>query len=86
MENAMVLNGYEINEKMNDLKEAYHMEKTFKAQNETFVITLDDEKTKNLTLIFNKAQDKIAKALLHRGVEKDIMKAKEQFDHGIYMG
>jgi len=37
-------------------------------------------------LIFNKAQDKIAQALLHKEVEKDILKAKESFDHGIFMG
>ena len=87
VENILEMNGFEaIEAKIDQLKEGEHMEKTLKAQNETFIITIDEEKSSKLTLIFNKAQDKIAQALLHKEVEKDILKAKESFDHGIFMG
>lgn len=87
MENILEMNGYEnIAAKIDQIKEGKPMEKTLKIQNETFVVTVDETKNNKLTFIFSKAQDKIAQILLHQEVEKDIQKAKEQFQYGNYIG
>ncbi len=85
MENTLQLNQFEIEARVNELKEANNLEKAIQGNHETFTVTVDENKNNKLTLIFNKAQDKIAKALLHREVEKDILKAKESFDYATYM-
>lgn len=62
------------------------MEKTLPAQNETFNVTIEKGENQKLTLIFNKAQDKVARILLHKEVEKDIQKVKENFYYGNFFG
>ena len=85
MENTLHLNQFEIEARVNELKEANNLEKAIRGNHETFTVTVDETKNNKLTLIFNKAQEKIAKALLHKEVEKDILKAKESFDYANYL-
>jgi hypothetical protein len=87
LENILEMNGLDtIAAKIDQVKEGEHMEKTLQVQNETFVVTVDETNANKLTFIFNKAQDKIAQILLHKEVEKDIQKAKEQFHYGNFIG
>ncbi len=87
MENIVEMNGLEaIQSKIDYIKEGETMEKTVTVQNETFVVTVNEAKSKKLTFIFNKAQDRIAQILRHQEVEKDIQKAKEQYHYGNFMG
>lgn len=87
MENIIEMNGLEtIQSKIDHIKEGETMEKTVTVQNETFVVTVNEAKSKKLTFIFNKAQDRIARILRHQEVEKDIQKAKEQYHYGNFMG
>ena len=85
MENTLQLNQFEIEARVNELREANNLEKAIKGNHETFTVTVDENRNNKLTLIFNKAQEKIAKALLHKEVEKDILKAKESFDYATYL-
>lgn len=75
-----------ISVKVDQLKAGEKVEKTFKSQNETFVITIEKDQSHKLILTFKKAQDKILQALRHKEVEKDIMKARESYDHGSFFG
>jgi len=87
LENILEMNGFEtITTKIEQIKEGEQMEKTLKAQNETFNVTIDKTNSRKLTLIFNKAHDKVAQILNHREVEKDIQKAKENYHYGNFFG
>lgn len=87
MENILEMNGYEIvTAKIQRIKEGENMEKTLQVQNETFNVTINKENNQKLVFIFNKAQDHVARILLHKEVEKDIQKAKETFYYGNFFG
>ncbi|NBG89694.1 hypothetical protein [Isachenkonia alkalipeptolytica] len=88
MENMLAMDsGYEmVNNHLESLKGGNKMEGSIKLNNDSFDLSIPEEKSKKLTIIFKCAQAKIEKALRLQDVERDIEKTKEFYSYGSYIG
>ncbi|NBG89354.1 hypothetical protein [Isachenkonia alkalipeptolytica] len=62
------------------------MERSIKLNNDSFELSIPQEKSNKLTIIFKSAKSKIEKAILLQEVEQDLEKAKEFYSYGSYIG
>ncbi len=88
MENFLEMgSGYAMtNEKLESLKGGNKLEKSITLNNDTFELSIPEEKSNKRTIIFKSAKSKIEKTLLLQEVERDIEKTKEFYSYGSYIG
>ena len=88
MENIIAMgSGYEMVEsKLESLKGGNKMERAIKLNNDSFELSIPEEKSNKLTIVFKSAKSKIEKAILLQEVEQDLEKAKEFYSYGSYIG
>ena len=88
MENILAMgSGYEMaNDKLDSLNGGNKLERSIKLNNDSFELSIPEEKSNKLTIIFKSAKSKIEKAILLREVERDLEKVKEFYSYGSYIG
>ncbi len=88
MENIIAMgSGYKMVEnKLESLKGGNKMERSIKLNNDSFELSIPEEKSNKLTIIVKSAKSKIEKTLLLKEVERDIEKTKEFYSYGSYIG
>jgi hypothetical protein len=88
MENILAMgSGYEMsNDKLDSLKGGNKMERSIKLNNDSFELSIPEEKSNKLTIIFKSAKSKIEKTILLQEVDRDIEKTKEFYSYGSYIG
>ena len=88
MENILAMgSGYEMaNDKLDSLKGGNKLEQSIKLNNDSFELSIPEEKSNKLTIIFKSAKSKIEKTLLLQEVDRDIEKTKEFYSYGSYIG
>jgi len=88
VENILAMgSGYQMaNEKLEELKGGSNLERSIKLNNDAFEISIIDDKSNKLSLIFSDAKSKIEKALFVKAAERDIEKAKEFYSYGSFIG
>ena len=88
MENILAMgSGYEMaNDHLENLKGGNKLEKSINLNNDSFELSIPEEKSNKLTIIFKSAKSKFEKALLLQEVERDIEKTKEFYSYGSYIG
>ena len=88
MENILAMaSGYEMaNNKMESLKGGNQLERSITLNNDSFELSIPEEKANKLTIIFKNAKAKIEKTLLLQEVERDIERTKEFYSYGSYIG
>jgi len=88
VENILAMaSGYEMaNNKMESLKGVKTLERSLTLNNDSFELSIPEEKSNKLTIILKSAKSKIEKTLLLQEVERDIEKTKEFYSYGSYIG
>jgi len=88
MENILAMgSGCEMaNDKLDSLRGGNKLERSIKLNNDSFELSIPQEKSNKLTIIFKSAKSKIEKAILLQEVERDLEKAKEFYSYGSYIG
>jgi len=88
VENILAMaSGYEMaNNKMESLKGGNQLERSITLNNDSFELSIPEEKSNKLTIIFKSAKSKIEKAILLQEVERDIERTKEFYSYGSYIG